>query len=140
MYHTATKVMRSNPSRSGVVSAPSFGVGQRLALLWLVVALLVQGFVIQTHAHFGSSRASLTAGPATIAPLAAERRNDGPVAPACPLCEEKALFGAYLLTGSISIAAPLEDTYRPAAASLSSLALLTSSHAWRSRAPPISTI
>ncbi|MES2096111.1 MAG: hypothetical protein V4459_05075 [Pseudomonadota bacterium] len=132
--------MRSTTFRPGPDAAPSLGAGRRLALLWLVVALLFQGFVTQSHLHLAANRISATTGPATLSPMAAERKNPGPVAPVCPLCEEKALFGAYLLTGSISIVAPLVEAYRPATTSLSSLALLTASHAWRSRAPPISTI
>ena len=104
---------------------------RRLALLWLVVALLFQGFATQTHAHFGA---------ATRVNIAAiDGQKQGPGTPACPLCEEKALFGAYLLTGSITIVAPVGVAYRYAAASLSALALRSTSHAWRSRAPPIFT-
>ena len=133
-------VMRPTAFRSGFDPARSFGIGQRLALMWLVVALLFQGFVVQTHAHAAPTRLSAIAGQGTVATAVAERKTPAPVAPACPLCEEKALFGAYLLTGSFSIVAPLADAYRPATAPSSSPALLSSSHAWRSRAPPISTI
>ena len=90
MYHSADGLMRSTDSRSGFDTVRSLGIGQRLGLLWLVGALLFQGFVIQTHAHFGANRTSAIARPAAIAPVAAERNNQAPIAPVCPLCEEKA--------------------------------------------------
>jgi hypothetical protein len=121
-------------------AAPSGRIGRRLALLWLVVALLVQGFATQTHAHFGVDRLWAAAESARVATAAVDGQKNAPVAPVCPLCEEKALFGAYLLGGSITVAAPVEVAYHYAAASLPLLALHLSSHAWRSRAPPIFTI
>ncbi|MBS0480499.1 MAG: hypothetical protein JSR79_14520 [Proteobacteria bacterium] len=113
-------------------------VVRRLALVWLVVALLFQGFVTQTHRHAGIDRA-WTAESVRTAPAAADSRKDVPAAPACPLCEERALFGAYLLGGSVTIAGPVAAAYHYAAASLPSLQLNASSHAWKSRAPPIFT-
>ena len=47
--------------------------------------------------------------------------------------------GAYLLGGSIAIAAPVAATYHYTTAALSLLVLSVSSHAWQSRAPPIFT-
>jgi len=119
--------------------AGSARAGRRFALLWLIVALLFQGFATQTHAHFGVDRTWAAAASARLAAVADDQKNS-PVAPACPLCEEKALFGAYLLGGSITIAAPGAVVYDYAAVSLPLLALRPSSHAWRSRAPPIFTI
>ncbi|WP_299423403.1 hypothetical protein [Sphingomonas bacterium] len=113
--------------------------GRRFALLWLVVALLFQGFATQTHAHFGVDRTSAAAASTSVATVAVDGQKQDPAAPACPLCEEKALFGAYLLSGSITIVAPVGVAYHYAAASLPPLALHASSHAWRSRAPPIFT-
>ena len=121
-------------------AAPLARSGRRFALLWLVVALLVQGFATQTHAHFGVDRAWAAAESARVATAAVDSRKNAPAAPVCPLCEEKALFGAYLLGGSITVAAPVEVAYHHAAASLPLLALHLSSHAWRSRAPPVFTI
>ena len=114
--------------------------GRRLALLWLVVALLFQGFATQTHAHVGVDRGWATSESARVAVVAAGDQKNGPATPACPLCEEKALFGAYLLSGSVAIAAPVMVAYHYVAASLPLLQLGLSSHAWRSRAPPFFTI
>lgn len=118
---------------------PTAGAGRRFALLWLVVALLVQGFATQTHGHFGIDRASAVAASVRVAAIADDQKNV-PAKPACPLCEERALFGAYLLGGSVTVAAPLAAAYDPVAVSLPLLALRASSHAWRSRAPPVLTI
>jgi len=118
---------------------PFVAVARRLALLWLAVALLFQGFVTQTHGHPEGDRAWAVTASARAAPAAADGRKDIPAAPACPLCEERALFGAYLLGGSVMIAAPVAAAYHHAAASLPLLAPSLSSHAWRSRAPPIFT-
>ena len=112
---------------------------RRLALLWLVVALLFQGFVTQTHGHPGVDRAWAATESARTAPAVADSRKDTPAAPACPLCEERALFGAYLLGGAVTIAAPVAAVYHYAPASLPRLELSASSHAWQSRAPPIFT-
>ena len=119
------------------LAGPSARAGRRFALLWLVVALLFQGFATQTHAHVGTDSAWASARVATVA---VDGQKNGPATPVCPLCEEKALFGAYLLGGSITVAAPVEVAYHYAAAFLPLLALHLSSHAWRSRAPPTFTI
>lgn len=117
---------------------PGARAGRRFALLWLVVALLLQGFATQTHGHFGADRTSAVAASAHVV-VVSDGQND-PATPACPLCEEKALFGAYLLGGSVMVAAPVVAAYDYAAVSLPLLALRSWSHAWRSRAPPVITI
>ena len=124
-------------SKPEAFAKPSVRIGRRFALLWLAVALLFQGLVVQTHAHVGADPYATVAG--TIASTV-DNRKDGSSAPACPLCEEKALFGAYLLGGSIAIAAPVAAAYHYVAASLPLLQLRVSSHAWQSRAPPAFTL
>ena len=86
---------------------PLAPAARRFALLWLVVALLFQGFVTQTHGHPGVDRAWAASESARAAPVTVDGRKNIPAAPACPLCEERALFGAYLLGGSVTIAAPV---------------------------------
>jgi hypothetical protein len=120
-------------SKPEAFATPSARIGRRFALLWLAVALLFQGLVIQTHAHAGVDNGWTSTASSGVAP---DSQRNTPVAPACLLCEEKALFGAYLVTGSITIAAPVDLVYHYAAPSLPLLALRPSSHAWRSRAPP----
>ena len=121
-------------------AAPAARLGRRLALLWLAVALLFQGLVIQTHAHIGADPYATVTSATNVAATSVDRQKDGPAAPACPLCEEKALFGAYLLGGSVTIAAPVAAAYDYAAAFLPLLQRHASSHAWRSRAPPTFTL
>ncbi|QDZ08826.1 hypothetical protein FPZ24_16240 [Sphingomonas panacisoli] len=121
------------------IPTPFAPAARRFALLWLVVALLFQGFVTQTHGHPGFDRAWSATESARAAPTAVDSRKDIPATPACPLCEERALFGAYLLGGSVTIAAPLAAVYHYTTASLPLLAPSVSSHAWQSRAPPIFT-
>ena len=119
---------------------PSVRLGRRFALLWLAVALLFQGLVVQTHAHAGADRYATATSTVGAITTAVDGRKDGPATPACPLCEEKALFGAYLLGGSIAIATPVAAAYHYAAAFLPLLQLRASSHAWQSRAPPTLTL
>ena len=121
-------------------TGPSARAGRRFALLWLVVALLFQGFATQTHAHVAADRTVAAPASARVAAVAVDGQKNGPATPVCPLCEEKALFGAYLLGGSITIAAPVAVVYDYIAGSLPLLALRSFSHAWRSRAPPTFTI
>jgi hypothetical protein len=120
-------------------ATPSARFGRRFALLWLVVALLFQGLVVQTHAHAGADRYATATGAVGAIATAVDDRKDGPAAPVCPLCEEKALFGAYLLGGSIAIPVPVAAAYHYTAASLPLLQPRVSSHAWQSRAPPTFT-
>jgi hypothetical protein len=114
----------------------------RLGLLWLAFALLVQGFAVQTHAHVGGDRDAVVAmsGDAVATPAVSADDKNAPAAPACPLCEEKALFGAYLVGGSIAIVPPAAVVPHPAPVSLALLTHNSSSHAWQSRAPPAFTI
>lgn len=110
-----------------------------LAMLWLVVAMVFQGFVIQTHAHIGAERSWATVAPTLTSGPSIDDRNQAPVVPTCLLCEEQALFGAYLLGESVAIAAPVATVYHYATASLPLVAPSMSSHAWQSRAPPLFT-
>ena len=132
--------MQLTASTSEAIAAPSARIGRRFALLWLAVAMLFQGLVIQTHAHVGADSYSPAIGAVRGVAVAVDGRRDVPVAPACPLCEEKALFGAYLLGGSATVAAPALAAYHYVSASLPLLRLAASSHAWQSRAPPLFTL
>lgn len=106
---------------------------------WLIVALVLQGFVVQTHLHAIGARDGAVAAPsATIAAAIDSRRHD-PAPPTCPLCQEQALFGAYLLAGPVVLCAPADAVHDHAAAALPLFALSSASHAWHSRAPPILT-
>ncbi|THD35943.1 MAG: hypothetical protein E7773_08325 [Sphingomonas sp.] len=130
---------RSIASSPNPIVATAHRATSRLALLWLVLALLCQGFVTQTHAHSGTEQGWSIAGIARAATATADDQKRSPAAPACPLCEEKALFGAYLLGGSITLAKPVEVTVAYAATSFAAFIVPLRSHAWQSRAPPLFT-
>lgn len=130
---------RSIASSPNPIVATAHRATSRLALLWLVLALLCQGFVTQTHAHSGTEQGWSIAGAARTATATVDDQKRSPAAPTCPLCEEKALFGAYLLGGSIVFAKPVDVAVAYSVASFAAFILSLPSHAWRSRAPPRST-
>lgn len=138
MYHNGAGVIDPTASTIDAFAPRPARAARRFALLWLVLALLFQGFVTQTHAHAAVDR-EWAATRSVVAAAAVDDRKQGPATPACPLCEEKALFGAYLLGGSVTVAAPIDAAFTYVVASLPLFALGTSSHAWRSRAPPVFT-
>lgn len=113
---------------------------RRLALLWLVVAMLFQGLVTQTHVHVSADPTSVVIASTRAMGPTVDAQKDGPVVPVCLLCEEQALFGAYLLGEPPAIVAPIAAIFHYVTASLPSLAFGAASHAWRSRAPPIFTL
>jgi hypothetical protein len=112
------------------------GWGSRFAILFLALALTWQGFLTQGHAHFdGDGRIVATAGSASAVAVAGKSK-PSPARPACPLCEEQALFGAFLLASPVMVVAPdaIAAWYAPTRYLFSAVRSL--SHSWRSRAPP----
>ena len=103
MYHTRTDVIQPIASTPEPLMARD-RFARRLALLWLVVAMLFQGLVTQTHVHISADPSSVVIAATTNAAPTVGVQKDGPVVPVCLLCEEQALFGAYLLGGSAAIA------------------------------------
>jgi hypothetical protein len=126
-----------SPASTPKLLAPA---ARRLALLWLVVAMLFQGLVTQTHVHLSADPANVVISSTRAVGPAVDAQKDGPVVPVCLLCEEQALFGAYLLGAPPAIVAPIADVFHYTTRSLPSLAFAAASHAWRSRAPPIFTL
>lgn len=140
MYHNRRHVTQRTDRTPKAIAVTAGMAKSRFALLWLVVAMLFQGLVTQAHVHISTDPSSVViASTSTLAP-AVDARKNGPVIPVCLLCEEKALFGAYLLGGSVTIAAPLVVVHNYVIASLPFLAIRFSSHAWQSRAPPLFTL
>lgn len=111
-----------------------------VALLFLTLfAFTWQSFVTQTHRHAGARGAALAL--AVQAPGAAALEKGGQV-PAdtpdnCPICQEIAHGGAYLLPAPIAFQPPPALAAWFAVTLLLALALRQQSHAWRSRAPPL---
>lgn len=132
-------MLQQTASIPAIAAVTAHRVKSRLALLWLVVALVFQGFVIQTHAHADAGPAWATVTPALASGTSIDDRKPAPVVPTCLLCEEQALFGAYLLGDSVAIVAPAAAIYHYATVSLPLLARSEPSHAWQSRAPPFFT-
>lgn len=110
-------------------------------MLWLIVALVWQGFATQTHAHPGGERYRAMIGP--VAAVAAAGATDDirhvPAAPPCALCADKALFGAFLLGGPAVLVAPARAIEPYPTAGLAPFSLARSAPGWRSRAPPTLT-
>jgi len=109
----------------------------RLAAMFVLLALLRQAWLVQAHFH-SDPRPAPGLGTGIEA---SGRTHPAPLAPpACPLCEEQALFGSYVAAGLVTLAPPpaLAAWYGPQ--SFSATDRPTSSHIWRSRAPPARSI
>lgn len=102
----------------------------------LLACLLVQSTAVQTHLHFiAKARVAALAGPhgQSVRALDAGSGSD----PAdCPLCQEAAMAGAYLLPPAIVLPAPPVLPIRADVAVLRALGVFASAHSWQSRAPP----
>ena len=109
--------------------------GPRTLLLFLLLALLVQGGLVQSHLHFAQQ-----AGPfaASSDDRVGHLSRSDPRDPAldCRLCQEAALAGAYVLPPPVGTPTPPATdpwiaTTRPAA-----FILRAALPHWHSRAPP----
>jgi len=102
----------------------------------LLACLLVQGTAVQTHVHFtAKARAAALAGPHGQT-LRAPDTGGGSDPADCPLCQEAATAGAYLLPTAIVLPAPPALPLWAGAAVLRALGVFASAHNWQSRAPP----
>jgi len=106
-----------------------------VALIVLLIAcLLFHATVVQTHVHFiGPSRLAAAASGAQsvrAAPAGGEGTDE------CPLCQEMAMAGAYLLPASIVLPVPPALPVWVDAVALHEFGLRSRAHGWRSRAPP----
>ena len=105
------------------------------ALLALLLAcFVIQGTAVQSHVHFvgrSSGELSLTAPQAA---RTATPYNDD--AATCPLCQEAATAGAYLLPAVAAVPPAPAPVLWVSAAAIAAFALLTPARGWRSRAPP----
>ena len=112
--------------------------GSRIAHLLLLLVLAWQGVVVQTHTHFaqvGSTAALPLTAVASGTDVSVSSTIPGA---ACFLCEEQALFGAYVLAAPVALVAPVADVAWYDAIAGPYSARSQSSHSWRSRAPPAS--
>jgi hypothetical protein len=109
--------------------------GPATFFLFLLLALLVQGTLVQTHLHFAEQGFAPVA--AASHGVSQDAQPDGSASWAhCRLCQEAAMAGAYVLPPAtvlppLSIA-PLGIT----AAAMAEFGLLAPAQGWQSRAPP----
>ena len=107
----------------------------RALVILLLACWLVQGTAIQTHIHFVNQTrlAQAAAGPSAGRLTKPLNGND----PAdCPLCQEAAMAGAYLLPPAIALPSPPVAVLWLATATITEFKLLAPRHGWQSRAPP----
>lgn len=110
-------------------------IGRLLVLL----ALLLfgwQSFVLQTHGH-GSVRSTMTAASARVDAQASPDRHSPDAPPDCPVCRELAHAGPYLSPDGVAVVVPVPITAWLADSAPPVFAHGSSSHHWRSRAPPL---
>jgi hypothetical protein len=106
-----------------------------LFAFFLLLGLVVQGTAIQTHVHFARQ-----AGPQPVAssdgyaPAAKPNKDDSPAN--CPLCQEAAMAGAYVLPPATVLPPPPAAVLWIADSAMTAFRLLTPDHGWHSRAPP----
>jgi len=106
---------------------------------WLVVLLLfcfvAQGTAVQSHVHFVGHASPAFEGSVAVRLTAAPSGNgDSPAN--CPLCQEAAMAGAYVLPQAPTLPPPPAPALRIAVAAMAAFTLLTPSLGWLSRAPP----
>ncbi len=109
-------------------------------LLLTLFAFGWQSFVTQAHRHAGEREGISLA--QVVQAVVGPRAEKGGQVPAdtpdnCPICQEIAHGGAYLLPTPILFQPPAAIVAWFAVTLLLALALRQQSHAWRSRAPPI---
>ena len=109
--------------------------GLRTGLLLLLLALLVQGTAVQTHLHFVQEARSLGIASSDRQVHASTPDTNAPAAD-CPLCQEAATAGAYVLPPATILLSPPRPVLWVTAASIAEFGLLAPALGWQSRAPP----
>jgi len=115
------------------------GAGRLRRATWFatMVAILLafswQSFVAQTHRHYESLSAAAT----TVSVQSPGKSSPGDLPASCPICSELAHAGQVILPAPVTIAAPAEALVWLARTAPLALSRAERSHAWRSRAPPI---
>jgi hypothetical protein len=106
-----------------------------LLLTFLVVCFLVQGTAVQSHVHFieHTSSATAAAGNSHIE-AAPSKMGDSPAD--CPLCQEAAIAGAYVLPAVPVLLQPPAPALWITPTALSAFSLAPLGLGWLSRAPP----
>lgn len=98
----------------------------------LLACLLAQGTAVQSHIHFTPAARSAPGGQA----VHAAGTETGSDAADCPLCQEAAMAGAYLLPAAISLPPAPPRFVWVTTAKIGQFDLLAPALGWLSRAPP----
>jgi len=107
-------------------------------LLAALLAFCWQSFVTQTHLHFEpSTYGALVTGQGSPVAQADTGKNSSDTPATCPICQEIAHGGLYLLPTPAALTPPEPAAAWQAVVAPPARAVNTPSHAWRSRAPPI---
>ena len=129
-------------SERGAVAIARVSNSGGLRSFILAAALLTflwQSFVVQTHIH--SHIAAVSAG-APRNPHNSNQLANGPAVPqrpaSCPMCQELSQAGAYLLPSAILFKVPPSEANIALIVSALHSVQARQSHAWQSRAPPLS--
>jgi hypothetical protein len=123
--------------RSSRVAMPAPGGLRRAtwfaAMMAILLAFTWQGFVAQTHRHYGPAA---SANPTRVALQSPGKQSPSDLPATCPICSELAHAGQAVLPAPVAIAAPAESPVWLATTIPLRLSLSQRSHAWQSRAPP----
>lgn len=101
--------------------------------LLLVASLLLQATAVQTHVHFTAPTHTITPGERS-ARISIPATGQSPAD--CPLCQEAAMAGAYLLPPAIVVPPAPATLHWLAATALLPFGLRAPPRGWQSRAPP----
>lgn len=127
--HGASRIPSSG---SGTLLVPPFS---QLVGFLLLLGFVVQGTAIQTHLHFARQASSaLVASSDRFAQAAKPNKDDSPAN--CPLCQEAAMAGAFVLPSAAVLPPPPAAVVWIVRTTLATFGLLTRAHSWQSRAPP----
>jgi len=122
-------------------AAPSRSTRFLVPLLIAFAALIWQSLVVASHVHAVDRTVTALAGEVGAAAVSPHQ----PAAPAapgdCPICQSQALHGSYLSPAPFSLVVPFIEAVGSIAVGPARAApLVHPSYAWRSRAPPRSSI
>jgi hypothetical protein len=106
----------------------------RLIVFLLALCFVVQSTAVQTHVHFAEqANASAAASTGHIEAVTSSKGNS----PAdCPLCQEAAMAGAYVLPDVPALPPPPTSVLWTATTAMATFAILAPPLGWLSRAPP----
>jgi len=107
----------------------------RLLIFLLLLGFVVQATAVQSHVHFVEQAKPLAVAHGDGHFMAAHSKA-GSLPVDCPLCQEAAMAGAYVLPQAPVLPPPPAPAVWIAVAAMAAFTLLTPSLGWLSRAPP----